>query len=502
MSISPASGTEPSGKKLSSTETKYVRLAVLGLMFGLLLSMLDSFIVGTALPTIVRDLGGTALLSWVVTAYALTTAVSTPIWGKLGDLFGRKRMFQLAIAVFVLGSVFAALAPTMELLIASRAFQGIGAGGLAVGAFAVIGDLVPPRERGKYQGLTAIVVAAGTIGGPLVGGFVTDGFGWRWAFLINLPLGALTVIWVGLLLKLPATRRKARIDWLGAALLGIAIAALVLLTTWGGSEISWASWQALALIATTLLAGTAFVVHEQKTAEPLVPLGVFASRSFTMAAVLAFVSGAVMFACVLYLPLFQQNVQGASASASGLLLLPMMIPIVFVSQIAGRVMTKTGRYKIFPVIGAISISIGAALLATMTTHTPAAITAVFMIFMGIGSGLTQQMTTTIAQNSVEQRDIGAASGVVTLLRTLGGSIAVAIFGTIYTTHTTGLAGPALHAGVADSTRIIFLVVAIVSVLSIVAAAFIKEIPLRGRVTPAAAAQAATSDQTPASTAAH
>lgn len=478
-------------------QTKHVRLAVLGLMFGLLLSMLDGFIVGTALPSIVRDIGGGTLLSWVVTAYSLTTAVSTPIWGKLGDLFGRKRMFQLAVAVFVVGSVLAALAPTMGLLIATRALQGVGAGGLAVGAFAVIGDLVPPRERGKYQGLTAIVVAAGTIGGPLVGGFVTDGFGWRWAFLINLPLGVLTIVWVALLLKLPAAHRKARIDWAGAALLGAAIAALVLLTTWGGSTIEWASLPSFGLMAVVLLAGALFVRRERRVAEPLVPLGVFASRSFTMATILAFVSGAVMFACVLYLPLFQQTVQGASAGASGLLLLPMMIPVVFVSQIAGRAMTRTGRYKIFPIIGAVSMIIGGILLSTMTTGTSELITAVFMVFMGIGSGLTQQMTTTIAQNSVEQRDIGAASGVVTLLRTLGGSIAVAVFGTVYAARTAGLAGAALHTGVADSTRIIFLIVAGLSVVGLAAALAVKEVPLRGRVpaaVPAASAAPASAEQ--------
>ncbi|WP_153040253.1 MDR family MFS transporter [Actinoplanes sp. TFC3] len=464
----------------SGGETKHVRLAVLGLMFGLLLSMLDGFIVGTAMPTIVHDLGGASLLSWVVTAYALTTAVTTPVWGKLGDLFGRKRMFQSAVAVFIGGSVLAAVAPTMVLLIAARAVQGIGAGGLAVGAFAVIGDLVPPRERGRYQGLTAIVVAAGTIGGPLVGGFITDGLGWRWAFLINLPLGAVTLVWVGLLLNLPVVHRRARVDWAGAVLLAVAIAALVLLTTWGGSEIAWISAASFALAALTVLAGAAFVWRQRRAAEPLVPLGVFASRSFTMASILGFTSGAVMFACVLYLPLFQQTVQGASASASGLLLLPMMIPVVLVSHIAGRTMTRTGRYKVFPIIGAISTIVGAVLLATMTVNTPSYVTALFMSFMGIGSGLTQQMTTTIAQNSVEQRDIGAASGVVTLLRTLGGSIAVAVFGTMYAAHAAGRVAAQLDAGVATSTRMIFAAVAVTAAVSLAAALGVKEVPLRGR----------------------
>lgn len=471
-----------------------VRLALLGVMFGLLLSMLDNFIVGTALPSIVRDLHGAALLAWVVTAYTLTTAVTTPIWGKLGDLYGRKRTFQISVTVFVVGSVLAALSPRMGLLIASRALQGIGAGGLAVGAFAVIGDLVPPRERGRYQGMVAIVVAAGTLGGPLLGGFLTDAFGWRSAFLINLPLGIVTIVWVAVTLHITGTRRRARIDWTGALLLSAAVAAVVLLTTWAGNDFAWASWQTVALAVVAALALAAFIVRERRAAEPILPLGIFRSRSFTMAAALAFSTGVITFAAVLYLPLFQQNVQRVSASASGLLLLPMMIPIIVVAQIAGRVMTRTGRYRVFPIVGAVSSVVGAILLATMSPATPIVLTSFFMIFMGIGMGLTQQMTTTIAQNSVEQRDIGAASGAITLLRTLGGSLGVAVFSTVYTAHTTGVAaGAASRAGIADAVDIVFVIVAGLAALATVAAFAIKEQPLRGAPTstPAPAPVAAT-----------
>jgi MFS family permease len=339
--------------------------------------------------------------------------------------------------------------------------------------------------------MVAIVVAAGTIGGPLVGGFVTDGLGWRWAFLINLPLGILTLIWVALMLRIPVVRRRARIDWLGAGLLAVAISAIVLLTTWAGAEFAWLSAPAFGLIALALVALAAFIWHERRSPEPILPLGMFANRSFTMVSIIAFITGAVVFACVLYLPLFQQSVRGASASASGLLLLPMMIPVVIVSQIAGRRMTATGRYKIYPIVGAIALTIGGMLLATMTVSTPAFVTALFMVFMGIGSGLTQQMTTTIAQNSVEQKDIGAASGAVTLLRTVGGSIGVAIFGTIYATHTNGLTGVSLHEGVASAISSIFIIVAIVSALGVLAACAITEVPLRTRATaPAAPAQPA------------
>lgn len=460
----------------------HVRLTLLGVMFGLLLAMLDNFIVGTASPSIIRDLGGANLLSWIITAYALTTAVTTPIWAKLGDQFGRKLVFQLSVALFVLGSVLAAAAPSMVLLIAARAVQGIGAGGLAVGAFAVIGDLVPPRERGRYQGMVAIMVAAGTIGGPLLGGFLTDAFGWRSAFLINLPLGALTIAWVAWTLHLPKTQTKVKIDWVGAGLLAIAISAMILLTTWAGDVFAWLSLQSFGLVAAFAVGLATFIRWELRVPEPLLPLEIFRERSFTMASILAFVSGIVVFACVLYLPIFQQAVQGASPSKSGLLLLPMMIPVVIVAQIAGKVMTSTGRYKIFPVIGSIALTVGAILLATMTAWTPIALTAAFMVPLGIGSGLTQQMTTTIAQNSVQQKDIGVASGAVTLLRTIGGSLGIAVFGAIFTTHTVGLTGEALRVGVADATSIIFVVVAALATVGIVAALAIKEIPLRGAPT--------------------
>ncbi len=480
----PLAGGVPSGV-VSTTATaplavspQRIRLTLVGVMLGMLLAMLDNFIVGTAMPTILGDLGGVGLLSWVVTAYTLTTAVSTPIWGKLGDLYGRKSMFQLAVVGFVIGSVLASLAPSMTTLIAARAFQGLGAGGLAVGAFAVIADLVPPRERDRYQGMAAVVIAAGTIGGPLIGGFVTDALGWRWAFLINLPLGLATFVWIAFLLKLPTTRRKARIDWLGALLLSVAIAAVVLATSWAGSASQWQPLLSIGLGLTAVACLAVFIRHERRSTEPLVPLSLFANRNFTMAAVLGLVASAVSFACVVYVPLFLQGVQAGSASSSGLLLLPMMIPVVIFSQMTGRRMTATGRYKTLLVIGTILTTVGSALLATMTTTTSFITTSTFLVFMGIGSGLTQ-MTITIAQNSVKRGDMGAASSTVTLLRSIGGSIAVAAFGSVYASQTVGLTGTPLREGATRATSTIFVLVACVAACGVAAALAIMEIPLRG-----------------------
>ncbi|MBS1907537.1 MAG: MFS transporter [Actinobacteria bacterium] len=458
--------------------TRHVGLAMLGVLFGMLLAMLDNFIVGTALPSMVRELHGMEVMAWVVTAYALTTAITTPIWGKLGDLFGRKLMFQLSVAVFAVGSVLVALSPSMGLLIGARVVQGIGAGGLAVGAFAVIGALVPPRDRGKYQGLAAIVIALGTIGGPLLGGAITDALGWHWAFLINVPLAALVLIWVGVMLRLPHERRRARIDWLGAALLSAAISATVLETTWGGNTIAWLSVQSFGLIAVAIAAAAAFIWWQRRASEPIVPLEMFHERNFTLASALATVSGIVMFAAVLYLPLYQQTVQGASPTASGLLLLPMMVPIILASLFAGRRMSRTGRYRAFPIVGAISSVIGAGLLATMTAATPFWLTSIYMAFLGLGLGLSQQMTTTIAQNAVDLRHIGAASGIVTMLRTLGGAVGVAVFGGIYAAATGGVAGAALPVAATGATSVIFLTLALLSAIGVVLAWGIREIPLR------------------------
>ncbi|RII16968.1 Multidrug resistance protein 3 [Streptomyces sp. YIM 130001] len=481
---------------------KNIRWVLLGVLLAMLLSMLDGLIVGTAMPTVVADIGGIDHISWVVTAYTLATACSTPVWGKLGDLFNRKHMFLGSIVIFMIGSLLAGQASSMGELIGFRALQGIGAGGLMAGAFALIGVLLPPRERGRYQGMVAIIQAVGSIGGPLVGGFITGHLGWRWAFYVNLPLGLICLVWCGLLLHVPAARRgKVAIDWLGITLMTAMISAVVMAATWAGSTYAWTSWQILSLGAVAALLLVAFVASQKRAAEPLLPPRIFTGhRNFPLAAVLLLVAGVAMFGGTLYLPLFQQSVQGASAADSGLLLLPMMAGTVVASTVAGKVMAKTGRYKVFPVVGAASLAIGMGLLSTMDITTSRFTTSAYMVLVGIGTGFTIQMANTIAQNAVGLRDMGAASAATSLFRTLGGSLGVAVFGSLFTRAVQGHAGaPAeggrpdaptgeamsragdayLHA-VAHGTQQIFLVGACCAAVAFVAALFIREVPLRGK----------------------
>ncbi|TYK43175.1 MDR family MFS transporter [Actinomadura decatromicini] len=458
-----------------------IRVILLGVMLAMLLAMLDNAIVGTAMPTIVRDLGGLDHMAWVVTAYTLMTAISTPVWGKLGDLFSRKTVFLTSIAVFLVGSLLSGAAWSMTALIGFRALQGLGAGGLMVGAFSIIGALVPPRERGRYQGMTAAVMAIGTIGGPLLGGMVADQLSWRWAFYLNLPLGLLAFGWSAMLLDLPATRRKVTIDYAGIGALAMTIGALVLAATWGGVQYAWTSGPIRGLAALAITGATMFVLAERRAADPVIPLRMFASRNFTLASALSLVTGVVMFAGVLYLPLFQQTVQDASASSSGLLLLPMMIPILFTTQLVGRVMSGTGRYKIFPVLGGVALTAGAVWLSAVDAGTGRLATGAAMALLGLGLGLTMQLTVTIAQNSVDMTDIGAASGTVTLFRTIGGSLGIAAFGAIFTRSLDGrtpAAGPAYLDAVAHGTAKIFLAVAAVSATWLTISWLITEHPLR------------------------
>lgn len=414
----------------AGNQPRSVRVVLLALMITMMLAMLDNMIVGTAMPTIVGELGGLEHLAWVVTSYTLATAASTPLWGKLGDMYGRKGVFMSSIVLFLIGSALSGMAQDMGQLIAFRAVQGLGAGGLMVGVMAIIGDLIPPRERGKYQGMMAGVMALAMIGGPLVGGTITDHWGWRWAFYINLPLGVVALAAISAVLHLPKKRAQARIDYLGAALLTVGITAIVLVTTWGGTEYAWTSARIMELIGIGVAALVGFVFWQTKAAEPVVPLHIFRSRNFTLMSLIGFITGFVMFGATLFLPLYQQSVQGASATNSGLLLLPMLGAMLVTSMVAGRVTTNTGRYKAFPIVGSVLMVAGLYLMSLMDTDTSRFTSGVYMAVVGFGMGCLMQITMLVAQNSVEMKDMGVASSSTTLFRTLGSSFGVAVMGAL------------------------------------------------------------------------
>jgi EmrB/QacA subfamily drug resistance transporter len=507
----PGEAAAPAGPpaEAAGPRQRSVRVVMVGLMIAMLLAMLDNMIVGTAMPTIVGELGGLEHLSWVVTAYTLATAASTPIWGKLGDMYGRKGIFLTSIALFLAGSALSGMSQTMGQLISFRAIQGLGAGGLMVGVMAIIGELVSPRDRGKYQGLIAGVMAIAMIGGPLVGGSITDNWGWRWSFYINLPIGAVALTMITIVLHLPKKRTESRIDYLGAALLTVSITSLVLLTTWGGTQYAWGSAQIIALLVVGVVTLVAFLYAETRAAEPVLPLRIFRSANFSLISAIGFLVGFTMFGAMTFLPLYQQTVQGASATNSGLLLLPMLLAMMVVSLIAGRVTTSTGRYKVFPIVGGGLITAGLFLLSTMDVHTSRTTSGVYMAVLGAGMGFIMQITMLVAQNSVELRDIGVGSSSATLFRTIGGSFGVSLFGALFSHQVQhGMAaapaaeGPggktsaaqldpatiaklpaavkdAYFHAVASGTHAVFLWGAVVSVAGFLAAWFLIETPLRG-----------------------
>ncbi|MEV0189181.1 MDR family MFS transporter [Kitasatospora purpeofusca] len=498
-----------------------IRLVMVGLVVTMLLAMLDGLIVGTAMPTIVGELGGAEHLSWVVTSYTLATAASTPIWGKLGDLYGRKGTFLTSIVIFLAGSALSGLSQDMTELIGFRALQGLGAGGLMVGVMSIMGALVPPRDRGKYQGMFAAVMALATIGGPLVGGFITDHLNWRWTFYINLPLGAVALAVVVVTLKLPKVRSKARIDYLGALLLTTGITSLTLITTWGGQEYAWGSKQILGLSALAAATLIGFCYVEQRVEEPMLPLSLFKNLNFTLVSIIGFVVGFVMFGSTVFLPLYQQTVQGASATNSGLLLMPMMFGMLVISLVVGQAVTKTGKYRIYPIIGTIVMTAGMLLLSTLSTDTSGFTSACWMVVLGAGMGFLMQITMLVAQNSVELKDMGVASSTATLFRTIGGSFGVALFGALFNNRVTetmnerlgsaagagsaqggdpaqlspnalkALPAPvqdAYHHAVANGMHTVFLWGAAAAVISVAAAVFMREVPLRGAGGPSADAE--------------
>jgi len=496
-----------------------VMIVLPGLLLAILLAMLDNLIVSTALPRIVGDLGGVAHLSWVVTAYILASLIVTPFYGKLGDMYGRKRFFIVAIVIFLVGSVLSGLSQSMAELITFRAIQGLGAGGLMVGAMATLGDIVAPRERGRYMSYMMVVMMLATIGGPLVGGFITTNLSWRWIFYVNLPVGGAALVYIISTLHLPAKRVSHRVDYLGGALLGLAATSLVLLATWGGTEYPWASAQIIGLALLAAAAAAGFCVVELRAAEPILPLHVFKNRNFSVTMALTFLTGLAMFGAMTFLPLYQQTVQGASPTLSGLMLTPMMLGVTVTSVVAGQVTTRTGRYKIFPILGGAIMGLGLFLLTNLDVHTTKLTSAVYYVVLGLGMGFLMQMVSLIAQNSVEQRDMGVASSARMFFQQIGGSLGVAAFGAVFARKLTeslaSAAGGRLHvsasggqlnpatvdrlpavvrhdvfAAIAHATQTVFIYALPAAVAIFVLALLIKEVPLRGRVAPPEAGETA------------
>ncbi|MEU0947941.1 MFS transporter [Streptomyces canus] len=408
-----------------------VRLIFFGLMLALLLAALEQMIVATALPRIVGELHGLDRMSWAITAYLLTATIGLPVYGKLGDLLGRKGVFQFAIIVFVAGSALAGRAATMDQLIAFRAVQGVGAGGLMIGVQAIIADIVPPRQRGRFMGLIGAAFGLASVAGPLLGGYFTDHLSWRWCFYVNVPFGLLTLAVVTAVLKLPKPRVRPRLDLPGALLLAAASTCLVLLTSWGGTEYAWDSRVILGLGAGAVASAVLFLVAEHFAAEPLIPLRLFRDSVFNVTGLVGLVIGVALFGAAGYLPTFLQMADGASATESGLLMLPMMAGIVGASVVAGQLISHTGRYRIWPILGSALAAVGMWLLSRLEVDTPRLHYSIWMAVLGTGIGMVMPVLVLAVQNSVRPADLGTATSANNYFRQIGGSVGAAVFGTLF-----------------------------------------------------------------------
>ena len=406
-------------------------LIIIALMLGMLLAALDQTIVSTALPTIVGDLGGLAHLSWVVTGYMLASTVSTPLWGKLGDQYGRKHLFIAAIVIFLAGSALCGLSRDMGQLIAFRAIQGLGGGGLMVLAQAIVADVVSARDRGKYQGYFGSVFAVSSIVGPLVGGLFVDQLTWHWVFYVNLPLGAVALLVIAAVLPGDASRTRHRIDYAGVVLLGTATSCVVLISTWAGTVYPWTHPAIVGLAVAAVAALAGWVAVERRAREPVLPLSLFANRAFTMSSIVGFVVGFGMFGALTYLPLYLQVVHGVSATMSGVRLLPLMAGTLTMSIVSGFVISKTGRYRFFPIAGTAFATVGMGLLSTLTADSGMLTISVYLLILGMGLGMTMQVLVIVVQNAVEFKDLGVATSGATFFRSIGGSFGVAVLGSVF-----------------------------------------------------------------------
>jgi len=420
-------------------------LIVIGaLLLGMLLAALDQTIVATALPTIAGDLHGLSHLSWVVTAYLLASTVSVPLWGKLGDLYGRKVFFEAAIVIFLIGSALCGLAHSMLMLIAFRAVQGIGGGGLLTGAQTIVADVVPPRDRGRYQGLFGSVFGVTSVIGPLIGGFFVDNLSWRWVFYVNLPIGVVALAVVAAVLPGHLRRAQHRIDYLGTALLAGAATSLVLLTSLGGTTYPWSSAPIFIMGAAAVVLGAGFIWAESRAAEPVIPLHMFRNRVFSAASAVGFVVGFAMFGSIAYLPQYMQIVKGVSPTVSGLRLLPLMAGLLTTSIVSGRLVSKWGRYRVFPIVGTATMTLGLYLLSHLGVATSDWLSSLYMLVLGAGIGASLQVLVVAVQNAVSYADLGAATGGVTFFRSIGGSFGTATFGAVFSNVLAGNLATALH----------------------------------------------------------
>ncbi|MEU9349628.1 MFS transporter [Streptomyces griseoloalbus] len=454
----PAPGAGPSAGDAGGREqvSGNVLVSIGALLLGLLLAALDQTIVATALPTIVSELGGLQHLSWVVTAYLLASTAATPLWGKLGDQYGRKKLFQTAIVIFLVGSALCGAAQDMSQLIAFRALQGLGGGGLIVLSMAIVGDLVPPRERGRYQGLFGAVFGATSVLGPLLGGLFTEHLSWRWVFYINLPVGIVALAVIAAVLHIPRRSMKHVIDYLGTFLIASVATSLVLVASLGGTTWGWGSpgIVGLALLGAALI--VAFVAVERRAAEPVLPLKLFRVRTFTLSAVISFIIGFAMFGAMTYLPTFLQVVQGVTPTMSGVHMLPMVAGMLLSSTGSGQIVSRTGRWKVFPIAGTAVTTLGLLLLHQLDAGSSTAEMSAYFFVFGLGLGLVMQVLVLIVQNAVSYEDLGVATSGATFFRSIGASFGVAIFGTIFAGRlgdklTDALSGAPLPPGVsADS----------------------------------------------------
>jgi EmrB/QacA subfamily drug resistance transporter len=486
-----------------------VRVIFGALILVVLLASLDQTIVATALPTIVGDLGGLTHLSWVVTAYLLASTITGPLYGKFGDLYGRKSTLQVAIVIFLVGSALCGIAQNMPELIAFRALQGLGAGGLLTTTIAVVGDIIPPRDRGKYQGLFGAVFGVSTIVGPLLGGFFVDHLSWRWIFYVNLPIGAVALFVIAAVFHTRTERVEHAVDYLGAALLAGSLTCIVLFTSLGGTTFKWRSPEIAVLIALGVIQLVLFVFAEKRAVEPILPLELFRNRIFTVCAGIGFIIGLALFGSVTYLPLFLQIVKGRSPTSSGLQLTPMMAGLLVTSIVSGRLISKFGRYKPFPVFGTAVATVGMVLLSRLDLHSTTAYTSVAMVVLGLGLGAVMQVLVLAVQNAVDYRNMGVATAGSLLFRQIGGSIGIAVFGAIFSNRLHGELASRLPPGahvpktvspvlirklptaahdayvhaVAAALHPVFVVASVIAGISFLLTWLLREMPLRSSTRP-------------------